>query len=342
MRSTDGRKLDHKTLEAIRIRAVMAVEAGQSPEKVIASLSMSRPIIYRWMAAYASGGMEALKAKKLFGRPPKISIRQMRWLYKVITEKNPLQLKFEFALWTRELVRMLIKDKFGVHMSAVSVGRLLAKIGLSCQKPLARAFQQDEGLVSTWIKKEYPKLAQKAKIEGAEIYFADEAGVKSDHHSGTTWGIKGQTPIITRTGARFGLNMISAITAKGRMRFMVVKGTVKADKFCEFLKRLMYNAKKKVYLIVDGHPTHKSKMVKEMVKKFKGKLQLIFLPPYSPELNPDELVWNVLKGKMGRKSITGPEHMQRMILSILRSMQSSTSLIKRLFQEPSVAYAAWK
>lgn len=187
------------------------------------------------------------------------------------------------------MVRDLIKDQFSVKLSLVSVGRLLKKMGLSPQNPLHRAYQQDPDFVQQWLESEFPKktLARKAK---AEIYFGDEASVRSDFHSGTTWAPKGLTPVVKTTGARFSVNMISAISPRGKLRFMTIEGRFNAGKFIEFLKRLIHNSKNPVFLIVDSHPAHKTNKVKEFIDSTKGKLRLFILPPHSPELNPDELV----------------------------------------------------
>ena len=214
MRNNDARKLDHKTLEAIRIRAVEQVQAGESPETVIRALGFSRACIYNWLASYRAGGWHALRARPLKGRPKKISGSQMKWIYRTVTLKNPMQYKFEFALWTRGMIRTLIHERYGIKLSLPSVGRLLAQLGLTCQKPLMRAFQQNPALVEKWLREEYPQIRARAKRIGAEIYFGDEAGVRSDFHSGKTWALKGKTPIIRTTGARFGFNMISAVESK--------------------------------------------------------------------------------------------------------------------------------
>jgi transposase len=224
MKELDGRKLSHEALEEIRIRAVKAVEAGESPEAVIKSLGMTRPRIYIWLAAYREGGIEALKAKKLFGRPPKLDDKAMRKLYKIVTTKNPQQLQFEFALWTREMIRELIRKEFKAKLSAVSVGRLLKRLGLSPQRPLAKAYQQNPQEVEKWLQEEYPKIRQMAKKQGATIYFGDEASVRSDYHSGTTWAPIGQTPVVKSTGARFSINLLSAISPKGDLRFLSAPG----------------------------------------------------------------------------------------------------------------------
>jgi transposase len=341
MAKNDARKLDHKTLEAIRIRAVEQVQGGHGPEKVIEALGFHRSCIYEWLARYRSGGWHALRAIPLKGRPRRITGKQMKWIYDTVTLKNPLQYKFEFALWTRRMIRDLIQEKFGHRLSLTSVGRLLAQLGLTCQKPLMRAFQQNPSLVERWLKEEYPRIRARAKRIGAEIYFGDEAGVRSDFHSGRTWAPRGQTPVIRVTGARFGFNMISAVSPKGSLRFMVVEGKVAGKQFCEFLRRLTFKAPKPIFLILDGHPVHRSARVKQVVKSLKGKLQLFFLPPYSPELNPDESVWNELKNNgIGRMAITGPEDMKRKTVTYLKSMQRFPELIRSFFQSPTTQYAA--
>ena len=340
MPKNDARKLDHKTLEAIRIRAVEQVQAGESPEVVIKVLGFSRSCIYEWLSRYRSGGWHALRAIPLNGRPRKITGPQMKWIYKTVTLKNPLQLKFEFALWTRGMIRVLIKEKFGIQLSLASVGRLLAQLGLTCQKPLMRAFQQNPSLVEKWLKEEFPAIRAKAKKLGAEIFFADEAGVRSDFHSGKTWAPRGQTPVVRVTGARFGFNLISAVTSRGQMRFMVVQGKVNAVVFCEFLRRLVYKAARSIFLILDGHPVHRSAKVKQLVESLKDKLSVFFLPPYSPELNPDESVWNELKNNgIGRMSVSGPDDMKYKVVNYLKGMQRTPDLIRSFFLAPETKYA---
>lgn len=339
MRKNDGRKLDHKTLEAIRIRAVERVEAGESPEVVIQALGMSRARIYEWLAAHREGGYEALKAKKLFGRPPKLTGKQLDQLYRIVTTKNPMQLKFYYALWTRSMIREVIRDKFGVRMSDVSVGRLLKKLGLSPQKPLRRAYQQDPEAVDRWVNEEYPQIRKLAKREKAEIYFADEASVRSDYHSGTTWAPRGQTPVVASTGARFSLNLVSAVSPRGEMRFMTVKGRMNAATFIEFLQRLIKGAERPVFLVVDGHPTHRAVKVKKFVASTKGMLRLFFLPSYSPELNPDESVWNYLKNHhVGKATITGPDQFRALVLGTLRRIQKMPALVRSFFGQRELRY----
>lgn len=337
----DGRRLSHATLEEIRIRAVQQVEAGESPESVIKALGFSRQRIYEWIAKFREGGFEALRAKPIPGRPRKLTGNQIAWIHRTIVEKNPLQLRFEFALWTCGMVREVIRQQFGVGLSEVSVGRLLRKLGLSPQKPLRRAYQQDPQAVAEWQEEEYPKIRELAKACAAQIFFGDEAGVRSDHHSGRTWAPVGRTPVVPAPGARYGVNLVSAISPRGEMRFMVVPGKMTAGRFRTFLERLMHNAKQPIFLIVDGHPTHRARSVKEFVLQTNGRLRLFFLPPYSPALNPDELVWNHVKTHhVGRAAIESFEHLKSVVLRSLRALRRSPQKIQAFFREQHVRYAS--
>jgi transposase len=339
MKTQDGRKLNPKTLEEIRIRAVQRVQDGESPETVIKTLGFARACIYNWLARYRAGGWHALKTGSRPGRPRKLSASHMSWVYRTVADKDPLQMKFAFALWTRAMIGVAIRKKFGIKLSDASVGRLMRQLGLTCQKPLFRAYQKDPKAVEHWKQSVFPEIKKRAKKLGATIYFHDESGIRSDFHSGTTWAPKGQTPVIEATGARFSLNMVGAIDMRGHLRFMVVKGSVSAEHVCDFLTRLMHGAQSPVFLIWDGHPIHRSRAVKECVASFEGRLEVYTLPSYSPELNPAEQVWNNVKNHgIGKKKVFGPDQMKTMVLGALRRLQKLPLTVKGFFRHPDCSY----
>lgn len=341
MKITDARRLSHTELTELRKRGVTAVQEGESPEEVARIFGVSRVTIYNWLARYRSGGWDELGAKKRGGRKPKLDAKAMEWVYNAVTQKTPDQYRFSFVLWTSKMIGDLIKEQLDICLSKASVCRLLGQLGLSAQRPLWRAYQQSPETVDQWLKNEFPAIRARAKREKAEIWFADEAGVRSDAHAGTTWSPKGETPIVSSTGARFGVNLISAVSPQGGFRFMCTKGRVNAGVFIEFLKRIIKSSSRKVFLIVNGHPTYKAKKVKKFVESESDRLELFFLPPYSPELNPDELVWNDLKNNaLGRKAIDSVESLKKEIISYLRFIQKAPDRVRSYFGAPTTAYAS--
>jgi transposase len=339
MRDTDGRKLDHKTLEQLRIRAVRQIEHGAHPDQVAAGLGMTRAAVYAWLAKYREGGLEALRAKPVPGRPPKLQGHQLARLYGLVVGNDPRQLRFAFALWTRAMVRELIRREFGVALSEVSVGRLLRKLGLSPQRPLYRAWQQNPEAVARWKAEEYPQIRAQAAKVGATIYFADEAGVRSDYHAGTTWAPVGRTPVVASTGDRFGVNLISAVSAKGALRFAAYEGSLNGPVFIDFCRRLLYDTSGPVFLVLDGHPVHRSKAVRQFAAATNGRLRLFFLPGYSPELNPDEWVWkNIKHDRVGRAGVSGPEDLKAKALAALHRLQKLPEVVRSFFRDPNLRY----
>ena len=340
MNENDGRKINRKALEAIRIRAVQRVEAGESPEVVIKALGFTRTQIYEWIAKYREGGIAALRSRKAPGKTPKLRGKQLQKVYKLVVGHNPQQLKFEFALWTRAMIQELIRREFRVNLSEVSVGRLLKKLGLSPQRPTHRAIQRDDLAVYKWMAEDYKEIQKLAKKHKAEIYFGDESCVRSDYHSGTTWAPQGKTPVVKSTAFRHKVNLISAISARGAMRFMATEENVTAPVFIDFLKRLIDKAAAPIFLIVDNHSVHRSREVREYVKSTDGRLRLFYLPPYSPELNPDEHVWNYLKHhKIGRQTTKNGFELSKRVESIMRSLQRLPEKIKSFFRHPWTKYA---
>jgi transposase len=341
MKRTDARKLSHEKLTELRQRAIAAVQAGESPQAVARVMGVHCVTVYNWLALYRQGGWNRLNARKRGGRKPKLDGMAMAWVYGVVTLGNPQQMKFPFVLWSAKLLAGVIAKELGIRLSKASVCRLLHQLGLSPQRPLWRAYQRDPKAVERWMETEFPAIKMAARKAKGDIWFGDEAGVRSDAHSGTTWAPVGQTPVVSTTGARFGMNLISAVNRRGQMRFICVNGRVNADVFIVFLKRLLATTTRCVFLVVDGHPTHKAVKTRKFVESTKGRLHLFFLPGYSPDLNPDELVWNNLKNHtIGKCGITGPDQMKKLVIGHMRSIQKQRNLVRAFFQAPSTKYAA--
>lgn len=339
-RNSDGRSIDHPSLQVMRQQAVKAVGNGEAATSVAKAFGVNVRSVFRWLADYASGGQKALQAKPIPGRPQKVSPDEMRWLAKTIKDETPQQFKFEYALWTLALVGEVLARQFGKRLSKGSVSRLMRILGFTVQRPLYRAWQQDAELVKKWQAEDFPAIRAEAKVAGAVIYFGDEAGMRSDHHAGTTWAREGQTPIVTATGRRFSLNMISAVSGRGELRFMLHDGTVDAPVFRDFLKRLLVGATQPIYLVLDGHPIHKAKLVRDFVAAQEGKLKLFYLPPYSPQLNPDEQVWGNVKKRVAKRLPQNKVELKQMLIGALRRLQKMPAIVRGFFSHPDCRYAA--
>ncbi len=337
----DGRELDHQTLEEIRRMAVQRVREGEKPAVVIASYGFSRTVIYRWLKV-ASGrgrGLRALRSTRGTGRPRSLTPTQERQVFRWINGHDPRQYGLDVGLWTRAMVALLIKRKFGVSLGLTAVGELLAKLGLTPQKPLQRAYQRDPQLIEQWQSQTYPALARQAKREGAEVLFWDESGFRADTVHGKTWGVSGQTPIVHRPGQRQSVSAASAVSARGEFWFCTYSGALNGERFVELLRRLMHRRRKPVHLILDSLPAHKRTLVRDYVISTKGKLSLHFLPGYAPELNPDELVWSHVKRTgTARRPLQKGEKLDERIAAQLAEVRDSPALVRSFFQAPFVAY----
>ncbi|MBI3063225.1 MAG: IS630 family transposase [Deltaproteobacteria bacterium] len=339
----DGRTLDHKTLEEIRRMAVQRVREGEKPSAVIASFGFNRTVIYKWLNAAAGRGrgLRALRSTRGTGRPRTLTLGQERQVFRWVNGRDPRQYGLDFGLWTRQIVAMLIEQKFGIGLGVSAVGALLAKLGLTPQKPLQRAYQRDPQAIERWQREIYPAIARQARQEGAEVFFWDESGFRADAVHGKTWGLRGETPVVHRPGQRQSISAASAVNARGAFWFCTYQDGLNAVLFVELLKKLMRHRKRPVHLILDGLPAHKKAMVKHYVQSTGGRLTLHFLPGYAPDLNPDELVWSHVKRTgTARRPLQQGEKLQERIEAELLAVQRDRPLVRSFFRAPSVAYIA--
>jgi transposase len=337
----DGRTLAHNTLEEMRVLAVQRMNEGEHPAAVAASFGMNRSWAYKCKAAARGGGrgLKALRSTKGTGRPRKLTSAQERQVFRWVNGKRPDQHGFDFGLWTRQIVQELLLSRFEVRLSLASIGALLARLGLTAQKPLQRAYQRDPAAVARWKGEIFPAIATEAQASEAEILFWDESGFRADSVHGKTWAKKGQTPVIDRPGQRQSISAASAVSAKGAFWFATYSGALTGELFVELLKQLMRKRRKPVRLIVDGLPAHKKAIVKEYVAITAGKLTLHFLPGYAPDLNPDELVWSHAKRTgVARSPLKAGEKLQCRVDDQLQAIADDSALVRSFFKHPSVSY----
>jgi transposase len=343
MKKQDFRKVPQKSQDEVRERAVKAVLSGESQTSVAKLFGVSRQSVNTWINNYKRKGKKTLVSKKR-GNPqePKLKGYQAAIIVNIITDRHPEQLKLPFVLWTREAVRDLIKKRFKIKLSLSTIGRYLKKWGFTSQKPSKRAYEQDNKTVKKWLEEEYPKIKKRSIKEKAEIFWGDETGLRSDHQSGKTYGKKGKTPVVKVSAKRFRSNVVSAINNKGKLAFSVFEGKFTSKRFIEFLKRLIKFMKgKKIFLIVDNLSVHKSEEVKNFINENKFKIELFYLPSYSPDLNPDELLNNDLKANAFKLSRPASKKEQMLIVrNKLRSIQQNSQKIINYFKAKKVNYAA--
>ena len=340
----DARSLPQAAQEELRRRAVALVEQGRSQVEVAGLLSVSANAVGNWVRAHRRGGDRALAAKRRGrrGGHTKLSDAQQQKIAALIVGNNPDQLKLPGFLWTRALVRDLIFQRFQLQLGEDTVGRYLRAWGFSPQKPMRRAYEQSDEAVRAWLEQRYPEIEKRARRERAEILWADESGLRSDHTAGRTWAPVGQTPVTKGTGKRFKANLIAAISNTGTLRFRVFDEKFTGPVFLDFLKRLVKDAKgRKIMLIIDGHPAHRARIVRDWVAANPTLIELHFLPGYSPELNPAEcLNQDVKTNALGKRRPVDINQLKADVRGFLRSAQRRPAKVARYFHERHVTYAA--
>lgn len=340
VRETDGRKLSQKDQESDRVRAGRLLLAGRHPEDVAEVFGRSRSWAFDVQRKVRAGGLAALAAEPRPEGPKKLDHKGRQTVAAMIRDHTPQNFGFDSALWTRAIVGELIFERLGIDVSLPTVGKILRDLGLSPQRPVHRAVEQNPEAVRRWMEEEFPEIRREAAEEGAELYFGDEAAVRSDYHSGTTWAPVGQTPVIRSTGGKATVSMLSAITPRGVLRFDVRTGSVDSEVFIEFAKKILQDAGgRKVFLIVDGATTHTSKKTREWVKSTEGRLRLFILPSYSPELNPDELVWkNVKHDQIGKSAPKSADDLFNKAVLALENLSHFPEVIQAFFEKKALAY----
>jgi transposase len=340
---TDTRKLAPSTQEELRRKAITAINDGMTQTKAAEVFGVAPKTIWAWLKAFREGGEKALAARKRGPKTERATLqgKQATDICKMIRDKDPEQLKLPCVLWTADAVRQLIQRQFKIRVSERTVRRYLAKWGFTPQKPARRAYERDDEAVKEWLEQEYPAIREAAKQEKALIYWGDEMGVRSDHQAGRSYAPKGKTPVVAGTGQRFSCNVVSALTNRGHLSFMVFKKGFTAPVFIRFLRRLVKESNRKVFLIVDNHPVHRSKKVRAWLEKNADRIRLYFLPPYSPDLNPDEMLnQDVKSNAVGRKRAKNRSQLMGYVRRHLERRRAKPEIVKKFFHAPTVRYAA--
>lgn len=344
MATRDARKLGSEAQLELRRRAVALRKKGRKHGEIAELLEVSESAVRKWWSLYRRGGMRALSLGRR-GRPKgscrSLACEQERRVKRMIIDKTPEQLKMPFALWTRQAVQELLESTYGLRMPIRTVGDYLLRWGFTPQRPRKRAYEQQAAAVKQWLRETYPIIAKRAKQEGAQIHWCDETGLSSEDHRGRGYAPQGRTPVAGTQAARFSASMISALTNRGKLRFMVYRRGLKIPTFIKFLQRLIRSTDTKVFLIVDNLQVHRAKKVREWVKERHAHIELFFLPPYCPELNPDEYLNNTVKSQMrNQPAPRSQDELQGRLRSRMKSNQRRPHLIRKLFEHPSVLYAA--
>lgn len=344
MEKRDARCLGQEAQEEIRRQAIKLLKKGHTQAEVAAGLDVSRRAVNAWWKRYREAGWNALKKRRRGrerGSCTKLTAEQEDEVQQLITDNTPDQLKMKFALWTRDAVRELIRARYGVDYAPQSMSVLLRRWGFTPQKPLKRAYEQNPARVKEWLEQSYPQIEAKAKAENAEIYWGDETALKPEAHNRRSYSPRGKTPVVRQPARRFHSSVISAISNVGKMHWMALKEALNADMFITFLRQLIKHRKRKVFLIVDNLRVHHSKPVKAWLEQHKERIEVFYLPSYSPELNPDEYLNNHLKQVAFDEGIaTTKPQLDQKVHSAMRWISYCPDLIQAFFHHPAVKYAA--
>jgi transposase len=338
MKRRDARSLDHVTLEEMRRLAVSRVQGGEKIRDVGESLQIHPNTVSKWMAAFRAEGAAGIARSTGGGRPGKLDAKQRARLLRVIVGKNPQQLNFGPALWTLSLVRELIERLFDVVLDMSNVWRLLRRMGLTPQQPTRRAFQRDDAACRQWMTEAFPDIVRSSRKRQSTLLFLDETGIHEDHAVGTTWGPRGERPVVRVTGTRRRLNVISAISPRGRLWFRCFTGNLNAPLFLEFLRALRADLRKPVDLVLDRHPAHIASSVTRFIKEQAPWLRIHFLPSYAPDLNPDEHVWSYVKGSFRRNPVHAEENFEDAVETTMTTLECAPDLVRTFFDHPAVQY----
>lgn len=341
---TNAVKLSPKEQYQIRKNIVRLLEQGKSNSEIAEILDVSERHVRSVKKAYSEGGIEAIKPKKRgrsYGEKRILTPKQEEEIMTIIANKDPMQFNFKECMWTRNNIRQLIKERYGIDIKLSTLGYYLARWGFSVQRPVKRAYKQDKEKIDKWLNEEFPNITKRAKDENAEIFFGDETNIQNTANYMKGYAPKGKTPVVKVESQKFKINMLSAVSKRGKLRFMLYKDNMNSKKLIDFMGRIVRDSEKKVFLILDNLKVHHSKAVQKWVENHKEKIEVFYLPPYAPEYNPDELVNSDLKRTVGEKSSPRSKNeLEKNIRSHLKKLQLSKDKVASFFHAKYTSYAS--
>ena len=344
MEKRDARTLKIEAQQELRYQVVRMRKKGIKNTEIALTTQLSIESVSRIWTMYKKGGMKALKIQKRGrkeGMKKNLSQEQESMLIKRLIDSTPKQLKFKFVLWTREAVQQLIKHDFDIDMPISTVGLYLKRWEFTSQVPIKRAYERNDAKVTAWLDETYPEIQKQAQEEDAEIQWGDETACVSLPSVIKGYAPKGKTPVMEHTAKRFKINMISTITNRGKLRFMVYEQNMDAELFITFLERLIEGSDKKIFLILDNLRVHHSKIVKAWVEEHKEKIALFYLPAYSPDLNLDEYLNNDFKRNANAKNIpTNVKELTQNTENFMTMLSDDSDRVANYFKHEKIAYAA--
>lgn len=334
----DGRSVSRDTLENYRFQAMKLRKKGWKVKEIAEAFDLNEKSVSRWFVKVNKFGEKSLKSTKAKGNPPKLSKQEIfqiiEWL-----KKDARAFRFPTPLWTCKQVQYMIKNNLNKSISIPSLWEILRKLKLSPQKPRKAALEKDERLANKWLKEEWPKINAIVRRQQAMLYFQDEAGVSLIPFMRTTWAPRGETPIVKVTGKKGGICVSSAISPAGKMVFRIEKGRMTSETYIDFLaKIILQHPRRKIVVISDNAPIHKSKAVQSFVLSNKKRISLFNIPTYSPELNPDEHVWCYLKAyELVAHQAQNKEELKKLVNAKMHKIARKEKLIHSFFMQNKVA-----
>jgi transposase len=293
---TNAVRLSQEEQYQLRKGVIRLIKAGKRPAEIAEILDISLRHVYNTRKAYADGGIAAIRPKtrgRRNGEKRTLTPEQEREIQRIIVDKTPEQLKFKECMWTRSNIRDLIRQKYKIEMPLSTLGYYLERWGFSVQRPIKRAYQQDEAKVKNWLESEFPGISERAKAENAEVFFGDETGLQNVATCLRGYAPIGKTPVVRTEAKKIRINMLSAISNRGKLRFTLYRDNMNAEKLIDFMQRLVHDSPKKVFLILDNLRAHHAKKVAIWLESHREEIEVFYLPPYAPEYNPDELLNNL-------------------------------------------------